>query len=100
VRLLTEATLPDGSTQKYYNTVRFVTSFANIKAISSHQGYSEGVSEKDTYYLISYAYQADRAINISDRILWGDKILKPVGDCIITDFGDKRVYQQKAKYSA
>lgn len=89
----------DGTTTKSYLT-RFATSFANIKAISSNQGYKEGVSEKDTYYLLTYAYHPTRFIAITDQVHWGGKLLKPVGDCSTDDFGEKKYFSQKLKHTS
>lgn len=99
VRLRTTVRQPDGSTKSNWDVSRFNT-VANITSISSQQGYKEMVSEKETYYKVIFRFHPDRYIQISDQIWWGDKILKPVGDCTPQDFGDKRVFVQKCKFSA
>lgn len=90
---------PDGTTTKSYLT-RFETSFANIKPISSNQGYKEGVSEKETYYMLTYAYHPIRFIAITDQIYWGGKVLKPVGDCSVDEAGSKKYFIQKIKHTS
>lgn len=97
VQTLTEVTNSDGSTTKSF-TNRFNT-VALIQVQNTSQAYAGGMDEKDTLYNIYYRYHSTRFINITDRIVWNGKILKPVGDCVANDFGDKRFFKQMAKHS-
>lgn len=99
VKQLVTVKNPDGTTTKSYST-RFLTLFANISVLSSNQGYKEGVSEKDTYYLLTYAYHPTRFIAITDQVHWMGKLLKPVGDTVINEFGKKKYFSQKLKHTS
>lgn len=90
---------PDG-TYTVSVVPKFSTSFANVVAINSSQFFSEGVSEKDSYYWVSIAYASGRQIAMSDTVLWNGKTLKPVGDSIIEASGKKRFIKQKVKHTS
>lgn len=94
-----QAKQPDGTIKNTFG-LRFRTSFANITIDKSLQQYKEGVSEKDTYYRLKYEYAADRVISITDQILWNGKVLKPIGDCVADNEGNKKIFVQKIKYTS
>ncbi|MBO9592740.1 MAG: hypothetical protein J7599_07500 [Niabella sp.] len=88
--------LPDGNVQTVWQN-RFDT-VGLVKAQNTTQQYTTGMDAKDVYYNLFFRFHKNRAINISDRVKWDDKILHPVGDCSINDFGDKRFFKQLLKY--
>lgn len=79
---------------------KFTTPFAKITPINSAQFFTEGMSEKDSYYWVSVIYDSGRYINMGDAITWNGKTLKPVGDCQVEAIGDKRVIKQKVKHTS
>lgn len=98
IERMVEVDTPDGNTDKNY-VPRF-TALANIKASNTSQAWANGMDEKDTLYTMLINYSPDRVIDITDRIIWSGKILKPVGDATIGDYGNKRFIKQIIKHSA
>lgn len=98
IQRMVETETEDGNTMKTFVT-RF-TALANIKATNTSQAWANGMDEKDTLYTMLIIYSPDRVIEINDRIIWGGKTLKPVGDMTISDYGNKRLIKQIIKHSA
>lgn len=99
VNLRTGVKQPDGSIKNNWNTERFSTR-ADIIRKSTQQGYENGVSEADTYYMITYRHHPDRIIQITDQIHWNGKLLKPVGNCEVINEGTKTYLSQRAKHTS